>query len=360
MTPSKNWAAPLELPVTAEPDQPKESPVAPVELPFNPDSDQVHLEREQEIPDSHHQSHSGVRIKRLFRNRALFWLFVGGLSWLAGIWIEDIYYFLWRQFQVHWALGSIFSLLTAATILSAVVLLAGEMGGLTRLKRFDVMRHDIQDLWHGSGHGAGAKLTVRLRRGVTQEEWLEPAWRQFHHLAQSHHSDRELLELLSRTVYAQLDQRCYHLIVQRGTMTAMASTIIPFVWLDSLIFLWQNLRLIREIAQCYGLKPGWSGNLFLARDVLLGLFMAGTADLMVDKVAEAVGGHAASRVLAQLGKGAANALFTARIGMAAMNRCRTLPFHPGGEPSLERLRVKLIETIKRSLEQEGGKPIALP
>ncbi|MBF0436367.1 MAG: DUF697 domain-containing protein [Magnetococcales bacterium] len=360
MTPSKNWAAPLELPVTAEPDLPKESPVAPVELPFNPDTEQENLERNQEVPDCQHLSRSRIKLERLFRNRPLFWFLVAGLSWLTGIWIEEVYYFLWQQFQVHWALGSVFSLLTAATLISAGILFVSEVWGLSRLKRFDALRNDVQCLWHGSGHGASTKLTLRLRRGVTQEEWLEPAWRQFQHLAQSHHSDRELLELLSRTVYAQLDQRCYHIIVQRGTMTAMASTIIPFVWLDSLIFLWQNLRLIREIAQCYGLKPGWSGNLFLARDVLLGLFMAGTADLMVDKVAEAVGGHAASRVLAQLGKGAANALFTARIGMAAMNRCRTLPFHPGGEPSLERLRVKLIETIKRSLEQEGSKPVALP
>lgn len=360
MTPSKHWTTPLELPVAAEPDHPKEPPVAPVELSFDPESYQENLERNQEIPDTQPHARSGVRLERLFRNRPLFWLLFGGLSWLAGVWIEEVYYFLWHQFQVHWALGSLFALLTTATMLSAAIILVGEVGGLTRLKKFDALRTDVQNLWHGSGHGASAKLSLRLRRGVTQEAWLEPAWRNFHNLAQSHHSDRELLELLSRTVYAQLDQRCYQIIVQRGSMTAMASTIIPFVWLDSLIFLWQNLRLIREIAQCYGLKPGWSGNLFLARDVLLGMFMAGTADLMVDKVAETVGGHAASRILAQVGKGVANALFTARVGMAAMNRCRTLPFHPGGEPSLERLRVKLVETIKLSLEQDGSKPAALP
>lgn len=353
------WQAPVELPATTTPDQNQELPISihPVELPV-PHEHTVDWQSPEELaPDTKKSGGRYSGFDRFFPKKSLAWLVIGGLSWLAGIWVEDSAHFILSQFQIHWALGILFGLLVLTTLTAALIVVITEGAGIVRLRRFDAVQQDMRQLWNGAGHGRGVDLTLQLRRDFVQETWLEPAWLEFHGLAQAHHDDRELLQLLSRTVYAKLDHRCYEIIVQHGSATALFSTLSPFVWLDSLFFLWQNLKMIREIAACYGLQPGWSASLILAKKVTLGLFMAGTVDLVADKVAETVGGQAASVLLAQVGKGMANALFTARVGLAAMNRCRMVPFHPGGQPSLDHLRVELLKTVKISLgrsNQEQG------
>jgi len=348
------WIAPVELPATPMPQaigEPSLVSAPPVELPAPPgvEKKEPDLLFSEQPADPH--PWQGDRLGQWLHGRTLIWFVLGGLLWLVGFWTESAYHFLWRQFQQHWLLGTIFSFLVVVTLTAAAMLILGELRGMAGLHRFDDLRSEFKRVWEGHAHGQGMALALKLHRHLAGESWLQPAWRQFHDQVQDHHDDKALLELLSRTVHAQLDHRCYPLIVQHGTTTALASTISPFVWLDSLIFLWQNLRMIRAIAACYGLShPGRMASLFLAREVMLGLLMAGTTDLVVDKVTEAVGGHAASLVLAQVGKGAANALFTARVGLAAMHRCRTLPFHPGGEPSLERVRQELFKNMKREVD----------
>ncbi|HIJ84253.1 MAG: hypothetical protein HW380_631 [Magnetococcales bacterium] len=345
------WLAPVELPAAPLNLKDKESPrpLAPVELPSLPRPFHAAANPSQTSGLTFVQPQKGKLWGRRFQEKSLTWLVFGAVTWLVGVWLEETLGFLLRQFQLHWALGTVFAVLVLTTLIAAGVLLLNEGRGFVRLRRFDGVQAAIQRLWAKRTHGQGLHLALQLRREMTQEDEVQKAWREFYDLIQDHHDDREVLELLSRTVYATLDRRCYRMIVQHGSTTAIASTISPFVWLDSLVFLWQNLRMIRTIATCYGLKPGGSASLFLAREVMVGLFMAGTADLMADKVAEAVGGHTASIVLAQVGKGIANALFTARVGLAAMNRCRAVPFHSGGEPSMDRLRLELFKTIKISV-----------
>ncbi|MBF0132311.1 MAG: DUF697 domain-containing protein [Magnetococcales bacterium] len=356
MNASDPWLPPVELVATHSTASVQQGhpPITPVELPAPVEPREEPSSRSSASP--HDAPLTGQRWDSWVQHRWLVWLIFGGVTWLAGTWLEEAVYFVLDQFQRHWVLGAVFSLLILVTLTASVMILFNEAHGFVRLRRFDGLRHQIRQMWDTRSYGQGIPLALRLRHDMSQEEWLQPAWRHYHDMAREHHDDRELLELLSRTVYVQHDQCCYRMIVQHGSTTALASTISPFVWLDSLVFLWQNLRMIRMIAQCYGLKPSWSASLFLAKEVMLGLFMAGTADLLADKVAEAVGGHAASIMLAQVGKGAANGLFTARVGLAAINRCRTLPFHPGGEPSMERLRTELFQTIKKSLEQTGTLP----
>ncbi|MBF0110075.1 MAG: DUF697 domain-containing protein [Magnetococcales bacterium] len=346
MNSDESWIAPVALTVNA----PKETEVetsllsaSPVVLPISGERrEDAALGHEFKIPSTPRMARG---MYGWFQDRGAIGFILGGLLWLAGIFLEETYLFLWERFHQHWALGIFFFVVAGTTLVAAALLITGEIRGFSSLRRAENLRLDIQRMWERRGHGHAVGVALRLRETMVGDAECESDWKNFNNLVRSHYDDHEVLELLSRTVYGRLDARGYRLIVKHATTMAVASAMSPMIGLNGLFFLWQNLRMIRSIACCYGIHPGGMASLYLTREVLLGTFMVGTTDLVVDRVSDVVGGHAASLVLAQAGKGVANGLFTARIGLAAMNRCRLVPFHAGGEPSLERIRVELFNSL---------------
>ena len=90
--------------------------------------------------------------------------------------------------------------------------------------------------------------------------------------------------------------------------------------------LFANLRMIRQIAQIYGGRSGSFGSLRLLRRVFAALLGAGALALTDDLVGSVAGGGVISKLSRRLGEGVVNGALTARVGVAAMELCRPLPF----------------------------------
>ena len=85
-------------------------------------------------------------------------------------------------------------------------------------------------------------------------------------------------------------------------------------------------RLIRRLSELYGGRPGTLGFFRLARSVLAHLAVTGAIAAGDDFVQQIVGQGLAARLSAKLGEGVVNGMMTARIGIAAMEAARPLPF----------------------------------
>ena len=85
-------------------------------------------------------------------------------------------------------------------------------------------------------------------------------------------------------------------------------------------------RLIRRLSELYGGRPGTLGFFRLARGVLAHLAVTGAIAAGDDFVHQIVGQGLAARLSAKLGEGVVNGTMTARIGIAAMDTVRPLPF----------------------------------
>jgi putative membrane protein len=79
------------------------------------------------------------------------------------------------------------------------------------------------------------------------------------------------------------------------------------------------------------------------RQTLAHVLAAGVGELLSDAAIETAGASLLSVVSARLGQGAVHGLLAARLGLAAVQICRPVPFIEGELPSMKQLRTELFE-----------------
>ena len=88
----------------------------------------------------------------------------------------------------------------------------------------------------------------------------------------------------------------------------------------------QNVRMVRRIAEAYGAHAGFFGSWRLLRSVAAHLLATGAVAVGDDMIGSVAGGHVLARLSRRFGEGMINGALTARVGIAAMDVCRPLPF----------------------------------
>ena len=118
---------------------------------------------------------------------------------------------------------------------------------------------------------------------------------------------------------------------------ATVTALVPLALADVAAALAANLRMIRRIAEIYGGRAGTLGAWRLTRAVLTHLVATGAVAVGDDLISSVGGGHVLSRVSRRFGEGIVNGALTARVGVAAMEVCRPLPFHGQRRPRVTSL-----------------------
>lgn len=142
-------------------------------------------------------------------------------------------------------------------------------------------------------------------------------------------AEAELLQPLDRRAQAEVSAAAR----QVATVTAL----VPLALADVIAALTANLRMIRRIAEIYGGRSGTLGSWRLTRAVLAHLVATGAVAVGDDLIGSVAGGGVLSKVSRRFGEGVVNGALTARVGVAAMEVCRPLPFGEGRRPSVTRL-----------------------
>jgi putative membrane protein len=88
----------------------------------------------------------------------------------------------------------------------------------------------------------------------------------------------------------------------------------------------ENLRLLRALATLYGGRPGFIGALRLANMVFGHIVATGGLAMTDDLLGQFLGQDILRRLSRRLGEGAFNGALTARIGIAAIEVIRPLPY----------------------------------
>ena len=161
-------------------------------------------------------------------------------------------------------------------------------------------------------------------------------------------NDGERVRLFARTVLAPLDREARRLVT-RGARDIGALTALSLLGLlDSAIVLWRTLIMLRAIARPYGGRPGIAASLRLLRRTLAHVLAAGVGELLSDAAIETAGASLLSVLSARLGQGAVHGLLAARLGLAAVQICRPVPFVEGELPSMKQLRTELFDQARRA------------
>jgi putative membrane protein len=232
---------------------------------------------------------------------------------------------------------------TALGIAAAAVVAAGvggagywsltELRGLWRLRSVEHLRRLIP-----SALADELKVEIDAAAAIlARDPLLGEAVAHYRAVREPHHSGRDTLELFSRFVLAPAD-RLAEAAIRRAAAQAFAiNAVSPTALLDTLLFAARAMRLVREVAEIYGQRPGLAGTVHLLRRLASGAGMVGAVDLIGGIVAQQLGGAVIERVSASAAESAYAAQKMARLGMIAMALCRPIDFRPGEVPSLRSL-----------------------
>jgi putative membrane protein len=290
-------------------------------------------------PDEAPHGEAMLQVTRLAARRrrggSLFWTVAGTL--LSLVISVAAYDYLTSLLARYPLLGMIALALTALLALIVFFQLLRELWAFRRLARIDSFRADALAVHATADLAAARALSERLAGfygGRAELRWGRASLEE----QRGDVLDADaLLELTERSLLAPLDAEARREIEMASRTVAGATAIIPLALVDVLAALSQNLRMIRRIAQVYGAHAGFFGSWRLLRSVATHLLATGIVSVGDDLVGSVAGGHILARVSRRFGEGIVNGALTARVGIAAMDVCRPLPFAALPRPKVSNL-----------------------
>jgi len=249
------------------------------------------------------------------------------ITFLIGFWVSVAAYdFVTGLLARNLILGWIAFVLVAAAGLAALILALREWAAYLRLGRLEGLREAGATARTEADLAKARRVTAALVR--LYDARAETAW------GRARFAEREaevmdadaLLALAERELLGPLDTDARLAVEAAARQVATVTALVPLALADVAVALFANLRMIRRIAEIYGGRSGSLGSLRLLRRVLGTLVAAGAMALTDDLIGSVAGGGVLSKLSRRFGEGVVNGALTARVGVAAMELCRPLPF----------------------------------
>ncbi|MBK8458759.1 MAG: TIGR01620 family protein [Phyllobacteriaceae bacterium] len=274
------------------------------------------------------------------------WLF-GGLGVLLslafGLWLDQLIRDLFaRADWLGWT-----AIAAAALALAAfLVILARELLALRRLASVAGMQKRAEMALAGAESTAAAALAGETARLFANRPETAAGRRLLDQQRGEIVDGGDLLRLAETEILGPLDAEAKTMVTAAARRVSVVTAVSPRAVVDVAYVLWEAARLVSRLSQHYGGRPGTLGFLRLARSVLAHLAVTGTIAAGDALVQQLVGQGLAARLSARLGEGFVNGMMTARIGIAAIETARPLPFAALKRPGLSEIIVTLSDLTK--------------
>lgn len=232
--------------------------------------------------------------------------------------------------------------LLAAFLLVLLIIALREMAAFARLARIDRLQRSAQTALTEDDLAGAREVTQNLARLYASRDDTKWGRDRLAELAPDQFDATALLGLAEVELLAPLDQSALREIETAARQVATVTALVPLALADVVAALTANLRMIRRIAEIYGGRSGTFGSWRLARAVMSHLVATGAVAVGDDMLGSIAGGGILSKLSRRFGEGVVNGALTARVGVAAMEVCRPLPFIRSNRPTVTGL-------VKRAL-----------
>ena len=216
--------------------------------------------------------------------------------------------------------------------LICLVIILRELAAISRLSRIDHLRHAASDARNREDLGAARDVTdriTRLYRARADTKWGRDRLAE---LRGDQLDASALLNLAEKELLSPLDIAAQKEVEAAARQVATVTALVPLALADVIAALTANLRMIRRIAEIYGGRSGLVGGWRLTRAVMAHLVATGAVAVGDDLLEPVLGGSILGKLSRRFGEGLVNGALTARVGVAAMDVCRPIPFADGARP----------------------------
>ncbi len=254
-------------------------------------------------------------------------IFLGALSAIVSLafglaldaFIRDLFA---RADWLGWlALG-----LSAAALFGLLGVIGREVRGLLRLNTVEKERREGLEAYRTDDERKARSVVSRLVSILSSRPETAGGRARLKDTADDIIDGRDLIGLAERELLLPLDAKARALVLASSKRVSVVTAVSPRAVVDLAFVLFETLRVIRMVSELYGARPGTIGLVRLTRDVLAHLAVTGSIAVGDSLVQQVVGHGLAARLSSKLGEGVVNGLLTARVGLAAMDLCRPLPF----------------------------------
>ena len=152
----------------------------------------------------------------------------------------------------------------------------------------------------------------------------------------------DMIKLAERELMAPLDVEARRLVSLAAQRVSVVTAVSPRALIDVLFVFVASLRMIRQLARLYGGRPGALGMISLLRHVIAHLAITGGMAASDSLIQQVLGHGIAAKLSQRLGEGVLNGLLTARLGLAAIDVTRPMPFAALPRPALADLAKDLL------------------
>ncbi|WP_171136572.1 YcjF family protein [Ruegeria sp. HKCCC1038] len=230
-------------------------------------------------------------------------------------------------------LGTIVSGLIIALLCVLLIIVIRELAAIGRLSRVDGMRRAADTALAEEDLAQARAVTTRLLAFYAGRDETRWGRDRLTERMEDQFDASGLLVLAEDELLAPLDTAASREVEAAARQVATVTALVPLALADVATALASSLRMIRRIAEIYGGRAGFLGSWRLTRAVFVHLVATGAVAVGDDLLEPILGGSVLSKLSRRFGEGLVNGALTARVGVAAMEVCRPLPFSDRHKPS---------------------------
>lgn len=239
-------------------------------------------------------------------------------------------------------IGMAFSVLITVFVAVSLIIVLKELVAFSRLRRVDRLRRMADKALAHENLKAARDTAAQLQKLYADRP--ETAWgrERLQERLPDVFDAAGVFDVVEQDLLSVLDDAAKREVEQAARQVATVTALVPLALADVVSALVSNIRMIRRIADIYAGRSGALGSWRLTRAVMAHLVATGAVAVGDDLLSSIAGGSVLGKISRRFGEGMVNGALTARVGIAAMEVCRPLPFTASTKPSVSRL-------VKRAL-----------